>query len=405
MLSKRLYGLALMGAVASMAFTQGCSSDNPLCCTSDDFQAGGTVTASIGGSAKSQVAVQAVADFAGIADASIADLTSACRGIATDLGATSDSLSTAEANADNTEKMKAYCKLAVNAIGTIKGSAQLNIAIKPPVCEASISAKADCQAKCSGGVKCDLKANPPKCTGGKLSVACKGECTVTAEQPKISCTGVCKAQCSGKCSGTATAPSVTCNGRCNGTCEGSTDSGGNCNGKCNGTCEIKGGADIQCEGSCDGECTGSCEASGGVDAKCSGDCKADYEPISCSGGKLEGGCQADVKCDANCNASVKAKASCSPPEIAITFSSQVEGAAKLQATLEANLPAILAIKGKLEAAADVTASFTANIDANVLTDIKAACIPSVVSAAGGAVGKITASVQATADISGTFTGS
>ena len=65
MLSKRFQGAALMGAIVVPLMLQGCSDDgsNPLCCT--EFKVGATVDANIGGSAQSQVAVQAVTDFAG----------------------------------------------------------------------------------------------------------------------------------------------------------------------------------------------------------------------------------------------------------------------------------------------------------------------------------------------------
>ena len=60
--------LALMVALAAPLLTNGCSAaDNPLCCT--EFKAGATIDANIGGGAEAQVAVQAVADFAGIAAA------------------------------------------------------------------------------------------------------------------------------------------------------------------------------------------------------------------------------------------------------------------------------------------------------------------------------------------------
>ena len=79
MLSKRFYGAALMAAVVIPVSLQGCSSDSPLCCS--EFKAGATIDAKIEGNAQAQVAVQAVADFAGIASAAVEDLTTACRSI------------------------------------------------------------------------------------------------------------------------------------------------------------------------------------------------------------------------------------------------------------------------------------------------------------------------------------
>ena len=62
--------------------------NNPLdavCCT--EFKVGASIDTKIGGSAQAQVAVQAVADFSGIAAAAITDLTTACRSMASELDA------------------------------------------------------------------------------------------------------------------------------------------------------------------------------------------------------------------------------------------------------------------------------------------------------------------------------
>lgn len=406
MLSKRFVGAALMGAVVIPVSLQGCSEDgsNPLCC--NEFKVGATVTADIGGSAQSKVAVQAVADFAGIASASIDDITTACRSIAQDLDAPQADRDAAEANTDRQAKMKAYCSLAVKAIGTVKASAggTLTVKAQAPKCQASVSAKANCQAQCSGGAKCDLKANPPKCTGGKLEVSCKGGCTAEAGA-SVKCEGKCEANCEGSC--TATAGGVQCKGKCEGTCKGQAQGGtgagiqadGTCDGTCEGTCEVT-APGVQCNGSCNGQCTGSCKAEAGASVKCDGKCDGDFEPLKCEGGKLEGGCQVEAKCDANCDASVSAKAECTPPSVVVAFSgaADIQAAGKLQATLEANLGVILAFKSRLEGMVAVTGQFSANVGA--VTDIKAACIPPVIAAVGTALADVKASAEATASIAG-----
>ena len=172
--------LAVVGLASALA-SPGCSAaDNPLCCT--EVKVGATIDASIGGSVQSQVAVQAVADVAGIASAAVDDLTTACRSIAQDLEATKADQDAAESKADRRAKMEAWCSLAVTAVGAAKASAggSLTLDAAPPKCEASVSANANCQAKCSVDGKCDAKLNPPKCTGGSLQVACKGECKAKA---------------------------------------------------------------------------------------------------------------------------------------------------------------------------------------------------------------------------------
>jgi hypothetical protein len=408
MMSKRLFGAALMGAIVLPLGLQGCSDDgsNPLCC--NEFKVGATIDANIGGGVESKVAVQAVADFAGIASAAIDDITTACRSIATDLEADQAQRDAAEANTDRKAKMDAYCKLAVSAIGSFKAKVggQLTIVATPPKCQASISAKANCQAQCSGSAKCDLKANPPKCTGGKLEVSCKGGCTAEAGA-SVKCEGKCEGSCSGSCN--ATAGGVACSGKCEGTCKGQAEGGtgtgikadGTCDGTCEGKCEVT-APGATCNGSCQGECNAACKAEANASVKCDGKCDGDFEPISCEGGKLEGGCKVEAKCDANCDASVSAKAECTPPSITVAFSgsADIQAAGKLQATLEANLGVILAFKSRLEGMVAVTGSFSANISA--VTDIKAACIPVVVLAVGDALGDVSASAQATASIAGSI---
>jgi hypothetical protein len=404
MLSKRLYGAAMMAAVVIPSTLAGCSDDgsNPLCCT--EFKVGATIQADIGGSAESQVAVQAVADFAGIASAALDDITAGCRAMAQDLDAPKAEQDKAEGNTDKRARMDAWCKLAVSAIGTIKAQAggTLSVKFNPPVCEASISAKANCQAKCSGSASCDIKANPPTCEGGKLEVACKGECTAKAGA-SLTCTGKCSAECKGSCE--ATAGGVQCAGKCDGTCKGQAQGGtgsgikadGTCDGTCEGKCEVT-APGATCSGTCSGECSASCTGTAEASVKCDGECKADYEPLKCSGGELKGGCKAEAKCEGNCDASVKAKAECRPPELTIDFSgaANVQAAGKLRATFEANLGVILAFKSRLEGMLKISAQFSGNISA--VTDIKAACILPLVAAVGNALKDVEASASASASI-------
>lgn len=406
MLSKRFYGAALMAAVALPASLGGCSSDasNPLCC--NEFKVGATIDANIGGSAQSQVAAQAVADFAAIASAAVDDITAGCRSMAQDLDAPKADQDAAEGNGDKRERMKAWCSLAVKAVGTFKAQAggTLKIVFEPPKCEASVSAKANCQAKCDVSGKCDIKANPPKCTGGKLQISCKGECTAEAGA-SVSCEG----SCSGSCSGSCTAEGgVECSGKCNGTCTASASGGGGgiqadgtCKGTCKGTCEVT-APSAQCSGSCKGSCSASCKASANASVKCDGKCSGDFEPLKCEGGKLEGGCKVDAKCDGNCDASVSAKAECTPPQITVEVqgAADIQAAGKLKATFEANLGVILAFKARLKAMADIAASFSGNISVDVLSDLKAACIPPMIAAVGSAVEDVKGSLDASVSIAG-----
>jgi len=395
-------GMLLAAAIALP--TSGCDkvqdAQNAVCCT--EFQVGGTITADIGGSAQGQVAAQAVADFAAIASTAVEDLTTACRSMAQDLDVDTATQDAAEAQTDKREKMKAWCSAAVTAIGTFKAQAggSLTIKVDPPKCEASISAKANCQAKCSVDGKCDIKANPPTCEGGSLEISCKGSCTASAGA-SVACEG----ECTGSCEGSCTAEGgVECAGKCDGTCEASgtgTGTGiqadGTCDGVCKGTCEVT-APSATCSGSCSGKCTAACKASANASVKCDGTCDADYEPLKCTGGELKGGCQVDAKCDANCDASVQAKAQCTPPTVNIAFSgaADVQAAGKLQATLKANLGVVYAFKARLEAMGKIAANLSGNIEA--AADVKAACIPAMLAAAGTAAQDVSVSASVTANI-------
>jgi len=405
-------GILVATALAIPVLTNGCSSkDNPLdpnssplCCS--EFKVGGTITADIGGSASSQVAVQAVADIAGIATAAIDDLTTACRGIAIDLDTPQADQDAAEGTADKNGKMKAWCNAAVKAIGTAKAGGSISINAKPPACEASVSAKLDCQAKCSGSAKCDFKANPPTCTGGKLTVSCKGACTAKAGA-SLSCTGSCSGNCTGSCKAEG---GVECTGKCEGECSasgaGGTGTGiqadGTCKGTCKGTCSAT-APSVKCEGSCSGSCDATCQGSATASVKCDGDCVGDIEPISCSGGKLEGGCTVDAKCDANCNGSVQAKATCTPPSFEVTITGQADAniVAKVVGTLKANFGVILALQSRFSLVASATASLKDNVGA--VADIKLACIPPLVAAAGQAIVDIKDAGDQTVALAGTIT--
>ncbi len=396
MSSKSFIGLALAAMALSPAVLQGCSStSNPLCCT--EFKVGSQVDVAIGGSAASQVSVQAVADVAGIASAAIDNLTTACRGISQDLDAPQADQDAAAAAGDKNKVMNAWCALAVKSIGSAKGTATLSIKVVPPVCQASVSAKLDCQAKCSGSAKCDFKANPPVCTGGSLSVECKGDCTAKAGAT-LQCEGSCDAHCEGSCQAQG---GIDCTGKCEGTCEAKAGVGtgtgaqadGTCNGTCKGTCSIT-PPGVTCTGSCNGGCKGTCKGSATASVKCDGECKADFTPISCSGGKLEGGCKVEAKCDANCDGSVKAKAECTPAQITIVASA--DGLVKLVATLKANLPLIFDLKARIAAIGNIAGS----IDVSATTDIKAACIPPLLAAAGQAVADLTAAGSASVSVTG-----
>lgn len=387
-------GLSMLGLLGVAVAAPGCSEDNPLCCNEGDFQVGGTIELE----GTSGVALQAVADFSAIASASVDDLTTACRGIAEGLDASPEERAAAEAIEDKRERMNAYCNLAVDQIGVFTAMVSVSVDFQPPKCSASVSAKANCQAKCSGSASCDIKANPPTCEGGRLEVSCNGSCSASGGA-SVNCTGSCTGNCSGEC--TADAGGVECAGKCEGTCMGGTDDQGNCNGTCMGTCKAT-APNVQCNGTCKGSCDASCEATADVSVTCDGTCDGDFEPLRCEGGTLEGGCEVEAKCEANCDASVSAKAECTPPELTVNVTGDANIGGKLKSVLEANLGLVASLRGRLEGMAELSGTFVGNINADLLADIKVACIPVVIQAVGEAGQDVTAAFSATGSVAGSL---
>jgi hypothetical protein len=352
-------GVALGGAL------MGCSS-NPipaLCCT--EYQPGTDMSAvdfHVDANLQGQFRAfaQASGDMSVVAGQAVADATNACRNIAVDLG--NDPNDMGANGKAGVDLMNFWCAQAVtqiNATFTATGVAKgaLTINVTPAQCTASLQASATCQANCQVNGSCDIKANPPVCTGGKLDIDCKGECDVTAQAPTIDCTGSCMGMCSGSCEASPGGVAVDCQGTCQGTCAAGTGAGqtgiqadGSCNGKCQGKCVMSAQApSVSCQGTCEGSCNAACTTSPGqASVKCSGSCKADYTPISCTGGTLSGGCNVDAHCQANCNASVDAKAECTPPTLTISVNGTVQASAQgqfnvLVNTIQTNVPKLFLI--------------------------------------------------------------
>jgi hypothetical protein len=186
--SRFMAPLALAAGLAIPILTNGCGSDltNPaggLCCT--DFKVGADLSGAdfgVDASIKGQFAAfaQASGDLAGVADASLEAVSSACKAIATAGGANADK---ADANdsQDPKGRVTAWCNLAKARIdGSLKASGSLTVVVQAPKCEASFNAAAKCQANCSADAKCDVNATPPTCEGGTLEVSCSGSCTAKA---------------------------------------------------------------------------------------------------------------------------------------------------------------------------------------------------------------------------------
>jgi hypothetical protein len=399
--------IALAAALAIPVFTQGCSAVDDLCCndpTSFSVDGNAQLTGQF------QAAAGAVADLSAVAQGSFDDVVNACRAIAIDLDA--DQAARDAATAAGADKQaEAWCNLAVAQIkGKVTASGSAGLTFNPPKCSASISAKANCQAKCSGSASCDVQATPPTCEGGKLEVSCQGGCTAEGGV-SVACEGSCEGNCEGSCSATVEAPSVDCTGTCEGTCEAKAGVGtgtgaqadGTCQGSCKGTCTAKPGtAAIKCGGSCKGSCTAKCSAKAGASVKCDGKCDGKFEPLSCKGGELKGGCKVEAKCDANCEASASAKAECTPPEVSFNVKGNVE--ARYIASLKANLPNLLVVfQARGEAFVSLIGKVSGSVVASVDGDIGVkgiACLNTLASGISKSGAQMTASVQASGSVVG-----
>jgi hypothetical protein len=380
-------GLALPllvgGCEEAQKATEGASA---LCCT--DFKVGADLGAVDWGisdaalSGKFSAFAQAASDLSGVASGALSDITVACRNIATDLGASADdpSLSADGKKKTGTDAMNAWCALAKAQISARFGAsgtlaASVSVVYDPPQCTASFEAKASCQGHCDASATCDLKATPPKCTGGQLSVECSGSCTAEAGAT-LHCTG-------------------------------------SCSGNCQGSCTASGGVAVDCTGQCDGTCSAGADTTAQPGIQADGSCKGDIAAPTCEGGKLEGGCTASADCEASCNASAQAKADCTPPAVRVTATANASLTADQQlelqaalASLEANLPKVLLVfkaRGQafvdgISAVASAGATLTANADALGVKGV--ACGVSIAAVVTQASANFSASLTAAVSIAG-----
>jgi hypothetical protein len=353
--------------------------------------------------AKLRAATAAAVDIKGFADQIDADLKAGCGGIAKDLGVAGDF-----------KDGKAACDAAIKGINDTKaklgGGAKLALVVKPPKCEASMNAVADCAAKC------DAKVSPGsakvECEPGKLSGKCDASCSGTCDvQAGAKCDGECSGSCDAEVSG-------SCSGTCNGKCDGK-DSKGSCAGKCEGKCEggtVKG----ECKGKCGGECKLKAEAK--CEGTCTGKCSAEFKEPKCTGEVKPPQMSAD--CQAHCDANVQANADCKPAQVGLTITgaADAQAATKLKATLEKNLPLVLKVAiGMGDRAAKVAGQVQVVVDGAQATikevvaqgGAKAAmstgqlgvCLGETFKGAVSAAGSIKANVSVSANVSASASGS
>ena len=341
---------------------------------------GDTVGESVCGAdlAARAAAVQTAAeDLSARANAINSDVLAACRGIATDLGETVPSQGTMS----DSDYLMTVCTLASDAIDAeVSAGATIAIAAQPPLCTVDASAQLRCDAACDVTGTCEPGTVEARCQPGELSVRCEGMCEANA---------YCEADAGA---------SVTCEGSCEGRCDGT------CTGNSNGAGE--------CDGTCSGRCEGTCQvtASGGVDcgaeARCRGGCMGTATAPECRAELMPPMCDLDANCEAACDSQAQFSAECQPGQIAIDV--QGESNAMLATTLEANLPALLAIRDGVGGFVDGAAGFATQAAGvgEAITGLPAcaaaigAQFTSAISGAVEASASITVSVSASASVSG-----
>jgi hypothetical protein len=253
------------------------------------------------------------------------DLKTACGQIVADLGG-SNSFSTGEE----------ACKAASAAITDVKAKLgsklKLTVDAAPPKCSVDVNAQADCAAKCD--VSADPGSVKAECEPGKLQGSCSGECKGSCD---VQGGGAkCEGQCSGKCDAQV---SGSCSGSCDGKCDGKNFKG-SCAGKCEGKC------DAEVKGSCSGSCSGSCEITApkaSCSGTCTGSCSVEMKAPKCTGKVTPPKVSAD--CNAKCDASVSAKAECTPAHVIVKIEGGPDVAmmGRLKTALEHGLPGILKV--------------------------------------------------------------
>ena len=397
----------------------------------NELNGGASGIASLKGSvdAKYLATLQAFSDLEALSVAMITDTGSACVAIATDLGATDTwSNKGAPSTPEFVQEACAQAKAKIDAItqAGVSAGCQFNLVFSEPKCSASLDAQASCQGQCQVDASCQPGSVEAQCSGGLYGscdpVNCQGDVScVGSATASVDCQGTCDAECTGTCSAACTG-TVTggCDGTCEGKCDGQASNGqaaGACTGTCEGTCS-KPAASATCTGSCKasctGKCTGTCKVDAGVTASCSssvscsGGCKGGYTKPQCTGSITPPSCQVDGNCQASCEGSVKATATCDPPSVQFVAActADVADVDKLVATLETNLPKLLVnFKARGQAVVDLVGTIKGDVEGLVtasasLSGKACACLKASVSAFVDVQANISVSVQASASVSG-----
>jgi hypothetical protein len=295
--------------------------------------------------------VQASADLRDVSIAMEAQVADACARMGADLGVPPAQMQPTSGAGGRAQGACQAVAARIDAILRAAGNAQLSVSYTPPECRFAGDAYAACAAQCN--VSVDPGYVVAHCQPGRLS-------------------GYCQGTCSGSCDG-------TCNGECQGSCS-ARNAQGQCAGNCTGTCRG------QCTATCHAQCQGQWQA-----PRCEVDARAP---------------SADAKCDASCKAHVEITAQCTPSRVTVQGAAAVADVARLIATLQANLPALITaqigygkrLAGDIQALVDVSGDL-----GRILGDVGAhatACI----GAAGSELFEAQASIRVTVSVSASVSG-
>ncbi len=308
-----------------------------------------TFTADLRANGKIRTFVQAAKDIAQVSLQIEAEAADACTRMGTDLGLHPQWMSAQNGPGG---RAKGACEaLAQHIDGILRQGIQVRVGVAAPQCQASVDAEARCQGAC------DVTVNP-------------AQIVATCNPPQLS--GFCQGRCVGHCDG-------RCTGQCNGQCS-QMDAQGQCAGQCNGDCY--GGCDATCHVRCEGQWQ-------------SPQCQGQVRPPS-----------ADAECNASCHAHADVSATCTPPQVQVQVSQNTEMAARLLATLQANMPQLLHAQIALgrRLATDIQTvvqigkqlpNIVGQAGFNAL-----ACVAAAADAAVEASVRVQVSVQASASVSG-----
>jgi hypothetical protein len=374
-----LLGLGLVAA-------PGCGGESPLGC--EEFTASGNWGANADVDIQLRAFMSAAGSFSELGGKMVAEVTTACEGIAT---ATKQDASTWQSKEGN-DRVTAACnaaKAGIEATLQANASAELVVLVEGGRCEASLDAAAQCNARCDVSGQCTPGQLEASCEPGQLAgectAECSGECTAEAGAT-VQCTGRCSAICEGDCAGncSATGAGGKCAGRCDGTCSGT----------CSGSCEVEAGASVQCSGSCKGTCS------------------VELQAPRCEGKVTPPECNVDADCAASCQAEVQAEASCTPPKVTIEFvgGSNAQDLLDLAAALEQHMPTLLVNSIERGQAAvesvQILVDVGGNLEGAATASAKAvSCTAAAVSAAARASAQVNVSVEASVSVSGSASGS